>query len=209
MMSPFDQPYTVPPTLPRDAVAGRHGRARAERNHDRRRRLPRALRGVRGRILGRRVELGEELIGGGLALALASPDHAAAAVIGDQRQVPVSLAPGDLVDRDLKQIAEPVLVELLVGDTLDDPPDRVPVDPGQPDGRGRVALGHQPRDEILKISGEPGAVAGERDAFHQRAVLGAAQASEPGVDLQAPDPEIEVAPDRVVMLLALAMTRAV
>jgi hypothetical protein len=68
-------------------------------------------------------------------------------------------------DRDLKQIAEPVLVELLVGDTLDDPPDRVPVDPGQPGGRGRVALGHQPRDEILKISGESGAVAGERDAF--------------------------------------------
>ena len=96
------------------------------------------------------------------------------------------------LDRDLKQIAEPVLVELLVGDTLDDPPDRVPVDPGQPGGRGRVALGHQPRDEILKISGESGAVAGERDAFHQRAVLGAAQASEPGVDLQAPDPEIEV-----------------
>src|SRR5450631_2917385 len=63
------------------------------------------------------------------------------------------LAPRDPVDRDLKQIGEPVLVKLLVGDALDDPPDRVPVDPSQPAGRGPVALGHQPRDEILEIGG--------------------------------------------------------
>jgi len=48
------------------------------------------------------VELGEELIGGGLALALGAPHHAAASVIADKREVAVALSPRDLVDRDLK-----------------------------------------------------------------------------------------------------------
>jgi hypothetical protein len=61
----------------------------------------------------RGVELGEEPIGGGLPLALAAPDQPAAAVIADQRQVAVALSPRDLVDRDLKQIAEPVAVQQL------------------------------------------------------------------------------------------------
>ena len=121
----------------------------------------------------------------------------------------MSLAPRDLVDRDLIQIAEPVLVDQLGADTLDDPADRLPVDPREPAGRCLVGLRHQPRDEVLEIAGEAGAVAGERDALHQRAVLGAAQPPQPGVNLQAPTAEIQVPPDRVVTLLVLPMARGV
>jgi hypothetical protein len=70
-----------------------------------------------------------------------------------------------------------------------------------------LVISHATRSSKSRVNRAPSRANG--DAFHQRAVLRAAQASEPGVDLQAPDPEIEVAPDRVVTLLALAMTRAV
>ena len=191
-----------------NAAAGRDGRAGAERDHDRRLGR-RRRRSVHARIGGRRVELGEELIGGGLPLAVAAPDHAAATVIADQRQVAVALSPRDLVDRDLKQLAEPVLADVLVGDTLDDPPDRLPVDPRQPAGRRLVGLGRQPRHEVVEVAREARAVAGERDALDVHAVLRTAQPPQPGADLQAPDPEIQMPPDRVVVLLVLAMARAV
>jgi len=65
--------------------------------------------GAAGRAKRRpRVQFGEELIGGGLPLALTAPHHAPAEVIADQRQVAMTLAPRDLVDRDLKQIAETI-----------------------------------------------------------------------------------------------------
>jgi hypothetical protein len=51
------------------------------------------LPGRLGRILERRVKRGEELISGSLALALAPPHHPSAAVIADQRQVTMPLAP--------------------------------------------------------------------------------------------------------------------
>jgi len=120
----------------------------------------------------------------------------------------MAFSPRDLVDRDLKQVAEPILGgEQLSADALNHPPDRVPVDPRQPAGRGLVGLRRQPRDQVLKIAREPGVGTGERDALDQRAVLGATQPPQPSVDLQAPNPEIEMAPDRVVMLAALAITR--
>jgi len=49
-------------------------------------------------ILGRWVELVKELIRGGLALALASPHHLAALMVGDEREVVVLLLPGHLVN---------------------------------------------------------------------------------------------------------------
>src|SRR5450755_31187 len=81
---------------------------------------------------GRRVELGEELVSGGLPLALGAPHYAAFTVIADQREVAVALAPRDLVDRDLEQVVESVGGQQFVADALDDPPDRLPVDPHQP-----------------------------------------------------------------------------
>lgn len=156
------------------------------------------------------VELCEEPVGGGLPFPLAAPHDAATAVITDQREVAVSLSPRDLIDRDLKQIRQPVLsCEHLLADALDDSADRVPDDPGQPAGRGLVGLRRQPRDQVLEIAGEPGAVTGERDALHQRTVLGATEPPQPGVHLQAPAAEIQVPPDRVVMLLVLAIARGV
>ena len=121
----------------------------------------------------------------------------------------MALAPGDLVDRDVKQIAEPVLAEHLFADALDDPPDRLPVDPRQPAGRGLVGLGRQPGDEVLEVAREAGAVTGERDALHAHAMFGATNPPQLGVNLQAPTAEIQVPPDRVVMLLVLAVARGV
>jgi hypothetical protein len=139
-------------------------------------------------MIWRRVELCEELIGGGLAPALAAPHHAPASVVADEREVAVALAPGDLVDPDRKQIAEPVAVQQLLADALDDPPDRVPVDPGQPAGRALIGLRRQPRDQVLEITREPSAVTGERNALHVRAVLRADKPPQPSVNLQPPDP---------------------
>jgi len=48
-------------------------------------------------------------VGGGLALARAAPHHPPASMIADQRQIPVSVSPSDLIDRDLEQIREPIL----------------------------------------------------------------------------------------------------
>jgi hypothetical protein len=187
-----------------DAVADGDGRARTERDHDR------WFRGllVRPLELGRgRVERVEELISGGLTLALAAPHHPAAAVITDERQVPMALAPRDLIDRDLEQSLETVAIELLVSDSLDHPPDRVPVDPGQPAGRGLVGLGRQPRDQVIEVAGEPGTVASERHALHQGAVLGTDEPPQPAADLQPPTPEIKMAPAGIVILLVLTVRR--
>lgn len=131
-------------------------------------------------------------------------------MIADQRQGAMALSPRDLVDRDLKEFLEPVgAVEMLIADALDDPPDGLPVDPHQPADRGLVGPGRQPRDELLEVAREASAVAGERDALHQRPVLGTAQPPQPSADLQPPDPQVQMPPDRVVMLAALATARAV
>ncbi len=189
------------------AVAGRDTRAGTERDHDPGRWQRRSRLGVGRR--GRGVEFGEEPVGGGLAFALGAPDHGAAAVIGDQRQVPVALAPRDLIDRDLVEIIEPVAIEVLGTDALDDPTDRLPIDPRQPARRGLIHARRQPRDEIVEVAGEPGAVAGERDPLHVHAVLGALQAPQSRADFQPPDPEIQVPPPRLVRLEVVAMPRAI
>ena len=128
-------------------------------------------------------------------------------MITDEREIAVALAPRDLIQRDLKQIAQPVDGQKLVADALDDPPDGLPVDPDQPAGCGSVGLGHQPRHEVFEVAGEASAVTGERHALDQRPVLGAAQPPEPGMDLQSPDPQVQVAPDGVVVLGVLARHR--
>jgi len=61
-------------------------------------------------------------------------------VIACERQVAVALAPGDLIQRDLKQLLQPVDRQQLIANALDDPPDGLPVDPYQPADRGPVSL---------------------------------------------------------------------
>ena len=122
----------------------------------------------------------------------------------------MALAPRDLVDRDLKQLPEPVgLGEMLLPDPLDDPPDRLPIDPHQPRDRRLVGLRYQPRDEIVKVARETGAVTRERDALDMHAVLGTAQLAQRRADLKPPDAKVEMAPDRVVILNTLAGHRGV
>ena len=106
----------------------------------------------RARRTSRRVELFKELIGGGLPLALGAPHNGTTAMITDECEVAMALAPSDLIDRDLEQIVQTTLVEQFVADALDDPPDRLPVDPRQPAGRGLIGLGRQPRDEVLEVA---------------------------------------------------------
>ena len=72
-------------------------------------------------------------------------------------------------------------------------PNRLPLDPRQPAGRGLVGLRRQPRDELLEVAREARAVAGERDALHVHAVLGAAQPPQPRVNLKPPAAQIEMA----------------
>jgi hypothetical protein len=193
-----------------DAVPGRDGRARAERDHDRRLRLPRRLPGVRRRVLRRRVELVKERIGGRLAFPLRAPYHAPARMVGDEREVAVAFAPRDLVDRDRKQVPEPVgLGEMLLADALDDPADRLPVNPYQLRDRRLVGLRRQPRGEIVEIARETGPVTRERDALDMHAVLGTAQLAQRRADLEFPDPKVQMAPDRLVILDTFARHRDV
>src|SRR6266498_2096137 len=122
-----------------------------------------------------------------VSLPARAPIAGSAAVIADQRQVAVALAPRDLVDRDLKQIAQPVgLIEMLAADTLDDPPDRLPVDAYQPGDRRLVGLRRQPRDEVVEVARKARAMTRERDALDVHAVLRAAQLTQPRADLKPP-----------------------
>ena len=150
----------------RDTLASGDCWARAERDHDRRLGQGWRLLGIAacwrfaGR-LGRRgggsglgVQLGEELICGGRAGSFAAPHNPAAEVVDDQREVLVLALPGDLVDPDVDQAVEPVGIDLLIADPLDDPPDRVPIDPQHPLERRLVDLAREPRDQALEIPGE-------------------------------------------------------
>jgi hypothetical protein len=154
-----------------------------------------------------RIEIGEERVGGLLGLAHGAPDDLAGAVVGHQREVVMPAAPGDLVDPDLKQLVQTRVVKLLVTDALDDPPDGLPVHAQQPRDRRLVGLGHQPRDEIIEVAGASRAVAGKRDALDMHTMLGAAQPTQRRIDLQVPHAQIQMAPDRLMALLVLAMTR--
>jgi hypothetical protein len=69
---------------------------------------------VCGRLGGRGVKRLKELVGGGLALALAAPHHAASVVVADEREVAVALAPRDLIQRDPEQAIQTVDGQQLV-----------------------------------------------------------------------------------------------
>ena len=100
------------------------------------------------------VELFEEPIGGLLARPVGSPHDLPALVVGHEREVVVLALPADLVDPDVEQVVEPAGIELVVADALDDPPDRVPVDPQHPLDRRLVGARRKPRVRV-----EPGRVA--------------------------------------------------
>jgi hypothetical protein len=108
-------------------------------------------------------------------------------------------------ERDLEQVLQPIGIELIGTDAGDDPPDGSPVDPDQPGDRCLVSPGRQPRDQALEIAGEAGAVTSEGDALDPHAVLGALETMELAADLEPPDPEVEMTPDRIDPLTVVAM----
>lgn len=126
-------------------------------------------------------------------------------MVGYEREVAVTLAPGDLVDRDLKQRIETITIELLGANALDDPPHGRPVDPHQPTGRRLIGLGRQPRHQVVEVAGEPGQRPRERNRLDADPVLRAAQPSQPAADHQPPHPEIQMPPTGVVIQRVLAM----
>ena len=69
--------------------------------------------------------------------------------------------------------------------------------------------GRQPRDQALEVARELRPGPGERDALGPRPVLRAPQPPAPAVDLQPPDPEIKMPPDRVLRPRVLARRRRV
>jgi hypothetical protein len=133
-------------------------------------------------------------------VAFAAPHDLAADVVGDQREVVVLALPADLIDPDLKQVLQPLRVQLIRAHAADDPPDGVPVDPHQPGDRRLVGPGGQPGHERLEVAGEPGAVPGERDALDPDPMGGALEPAQLRADLQAPDPEVEVPPGGLDLL---------
>jgi hypothetical protein len=132
------------------------------------------------------------------ALAPSAPPHdLAGPVVGDQGQVAVAFAPGDLVDADLEELIEAIKVELVGADALDDPPDGGPVDAQHPLDRRLVGARGKPGRQVLEVARQARAVTRERHALDADAVLRADQPAQPRADLQAPDAEVEMAPIRI------------
>jgi hypothetical protein len=75
-------------------------------------------------------------------------------MVGDEREVVVLTLPADLVDPDLKQSVEPIGIKLIVADALDDPPDRIPVDPQHPLDRRLIGPSGQPGDQAFEVARE-------------------------------------------------------
>jgi hypothetical protein len=72
------------------------------------------------------ADLTEEPVRGGAVVALSAPHDLATDVVGNQREVVVLAPPADLVHADLEEVLEPVGIELVRGNALDDPPDGAP-----------------------------------------------------------------------------------
>jgi hypothetical protein len=143
------------------------------------------------------AQFGEEPVQGGGVLALGAPGDLAAAMIGDQREVAVALAPGDLVNADLEQFVQAAVVEPVDHDPLADRPDRLPGDPDQPPDRGLVHPGGQPRDQVLKVAGEARLDPGERHALGAHPMRRAGQPAQACLDDQPQAAKAQVAPGRV------------
>jgi hypothetical protein len=105
----------------------------------------------------------------------------------------VVFAPGDLIDADVDQPAQPVRIEHVRGHPLADRADRAPRDADEAGDRGLVGLGHQPRHQVLDVAGVAGPVSGEWHALHQQPVLGAPKPPAPQHDPADPATHVQLA----------------
>lgn len=128
--------------------------------------------------------------------ALAGPDDCAVAVVvGDDGQVPVSLAIGDLVDADPVEVVEPSVVDRPGHHVDHDLGHRLPADPEQlGDGRLVDVLG-QPRHDVLEVPAVagPGARPGDLLGAHPPAVP-TVDPADLGLEEAPGRPEVEVSP---------------
>ena len=154
------------------------------------------------------AQLRVEVVGDGGAGAFGAPDDLAATVIGDEGQVAMALAPGDLVDADLDEAVEATGVQFVGADARHDPPDGAPVDAQHPGDRRLVCPGRKPRHQMLEVVGEVRAVAREGHCLGADAVLRADQPAQPRSNLHAPDPEVEMAPVAVDRTDVVTVRRA-
>src|SRR3954465_15171990 len=123
-----------------------------------------------------------------------APHDPAAGGVGDVGEGARPAPVGQLVAADLNQPGQTPLVEVVGGDALDDPPDRVPRDPQQ---ALHLALGHllgAKRGQVLEVAGVTSARTGPRDGRDAHAAVAAGHAPQPVVDQAAPAGEIEMAP---------------
>ena len=129
---------------------------------------------------------------GGGVLARRAPHDLLGVMVGDQGQVVVVAFPADLVDPDADQPVESGGVEPVGDHPRADPPNTVPVQPGEPGDRGLVGLGRQGGHQVLEVAGEPRAVPGEGHRLHPHPVGRAAQPAQPGTQLHPPAPEVQI-----------------
>lgn len=137
----------------------------------------------------------------GRVAALAGPHDGAGVVIGDQRQILVLAAVGDLVHADVVQLVEPGVVELVSHDPRHDRAGGPPVDAAQPGDRGPVGVRDQPRDEVLEVPSVPRPVPRERHRLDRDPLTRAArQATQPAAHADLPDTEVQRPPRRRLRL---------
>jgi hypothetical protein len=108
----------------------------------------------------------------------------------------VTLAPGDLVDAGHEQLVQALLVEPGCHHPANDAPDGVPVDAHQAAQGRLVHGGGEAPDQVLGVSGEPGAGPGEGHLLGAGALGGTVDPTEIGPNFEAPPAQIEVPPRR-------------
>jgi hypothetical protein len=128
-------------------------------------------------------------------------------MVGHQGQIPVVLAPGDLIDPEVDQPAQPARIEHVGRHALADRADGAPGDPGERADRGLVGLGDQPRHQVLEVSSVARSRPCERHPLDPHAMLRAAQPSASHRDPANPPAHVQVPPARVNLPRVIPMPR--
>jgi hypothetical protein len=118
------------------------------------------------------------------------------AMVGDQGQVVVVLAPRHLVHTDGHQPVQPFGVQLGGHDPFADASDGVPVDTQEPADGGLVRFGGQKPGHVLEVAGEPRPGPGERHGLGHHPTLGAVQPTQLGADGDDGRAEVQMPPRR-------------
>jgi len=151
---------------------------------------------------GVRADLGEEAVECAGAVSLSSPDDPLLVVVDDDGDVAVPPAVAELVDADALEVSEPVGVELLGDDALDDVADG---GPGDAEDRGDLGLVRDLRQvggHVLEVDGEAAVAPGPRHLLDVYAAIRAVDATR-GVleeDPECSDPEVDPASGRSLVI---------